>query len=1019
MATAITITDHPAAGAVFFTDRSGEVFPMLYEDIRSLIQVSKVAYTFAQAQAARHYNINHSQAAQNLAAALQPLNGVFQRPETATPQPAHPINSARTAFQALLQNDDLNQHGAFTKPLPGSTAHFGMFFIPPGEPNTHAQKTSVLDRLVPQAHAVGGLEIMAVGASKMVTQLMRFAVISGVALVVSVIAKYTVLKKRLHKKRGCEHALATGDENAPPLPLNTWGKVSREVKEIGDVYAHSLTVLAQLPGVWFGNTLEHLGDRFAPKLFAGSHSRIRRMLDKSVYFIRDVSRRVPVSAYTFFLGALVLGSVDTVLYYVQLYHLVPSLAQGLGELVPALKSRIEEAYAIGNANTGELNRYAVVQCAISYFTSGAASMSMDLRGQFIDSVKAEVDAELRQQGHDPLDPTLSTRREQLIDQRLEATLVRMGLPGKESFLFDAQSLYNGVLKTLGYDLPQEYQALDEEEKSAYMGLERPGLVIPSVKAALRVARERAERARALGGYDEQATQAAVELQKLSDNLSLLRQFLRQPGVLLRPGTFRQVLNQWRDTKRQLIALTYAGQNTTQMDDSTSSSATATSTLSAQLFRRAFFSFLSGNPAELAPSATIRKNAGPVAVSRALESLISQYSDEWQDLSTRLGEASARMVFVQHHHEEYDRAVDQALLQIEEDRKSLRSGRYTGTHYEPTHDWLGRRQERRILQRANELYLAEAGAPFDAHGFNGQGAPATEWARWHRLYAQAYMQTLGLQADDTALAKGLAEGAQNSASSVANGDANDGIGNDPMTILQSSHRIAARTLEQQLAADPALKAHLDQLPPDQRARYSALLYAQAVVQSYIQQTWFNEGLSPLSTAQPGRLQRLRQTALFRGSPALTRAARVVEALFGDHSYELGLRSALSRSLPGYADFRLSNSRAYRGAFSSAAAYYPFNQYFWGVTLSPAFWALNLMARFTITAPTQYLNRMFRMLGLKPMSNAKNMILFGVIFAFATFWGSIPMQIFSGDFLNAWNTVAHWAQQPFILLRDLFK
>ena len=146
-------------------------------------------------------------------------------------------------------------------------------------------------------------------------------------------------------------------------------------------------------------------------------------------------------------------------------------------------------------------------------------------------------------------------------------------------------------------------------------------------------------------------------------------------------------------------------------------------------------------------------------------------------------------------------------------------------------------------------------------------------------------------------------------------------------------------------------------PRRNAHASCLCFAENTVQTYLSLTAGNESLSPLSPSQPCRLQRLRQHRLVRNSPALTRVTRGIEALFGDNSYRLGAGSVLDRTVPGWADFRLSNSRAYRFAFTGAAAYYPFSSLLWSVTISPAMWALNLISRFTVTAPEQFLNRLF--------------------------------------------------------------
>ena len=193
-------------------------------------------------------------------------------------------------------------------------------------------------------------------------------------------------------------------------------------------------------------------------------------------------------------------------------------------------------------------------------------------------------------------------------------------------------------------------------------------------------------------------------------------------------------------------------------------------------------------------------------------------------------------------------------------------------------------------------------------------------------------------------------------------------------------------------------------PRRNAHASCLCFAENTVQTYLSLTAGNESLSPLSPSQPCRLQRLRQHRLVRNSPALTRVTRGIEALFGDNSYRLGAGSVLDRTVPGWADFRLSNSRAYRFAFTGAAAYYPFSSLLWSVTISPAMWALNLISRFTVTAPEQFLNRLFRMQGMKPMSKISSMVLFGGDLFLRDFLGFHPHADLRQRLLGAWDGIS---------------
>ena len=398
-------------------------------------------------------------------------------------EPGHRRSQHRGAVTLTLAQAQVPPTGATSprvrhKPPPAPGQHrgprhplYGPRFRPPGfdafaslyidtnslHAATPAPWRAVAQRLTnaltPKAAHADITLMTAQAGARMSAQILRFAVVSTLALVASVALKYTVDRKTVKKRRMCEQALSTGDATLPLLPLQPAGRVLREGREIGDVYAHTRTVLYQLPAVWFANHLEFLGSRAATGLASASSRKMRKLLEHTVYFSREISRRIPVSAWTWFMGGLILGGVDTALYYVQLYHLVPAIASGIGEVFPLLRSRIEEAYAVGNPNIEAMNSYTLIACAISYLTSGASTMSTSVQGQMLAATQAEVDEAMKREGLDPEDVQHEADRERRIQAKLDRGLRAMGLPGREAFLFDAQTIWEGITGLLGYRLP--------------------------------------------------------------------------------------------------------------------------------------------------------------------------------------------------------------------------------------------------------------------------------------------------------------------------------------------------------------------------------------------------------------------------------------------------------------------------------------------------------------------------------------------------------------------------------------
>ena len=78
-----------------------------------------------------------------------------------------------------------------------------------------------------------------------------------------------------------------------------------------------------------------------------------------------------------------------------------------------------------------------------------------------------------------------------------------------------------------------------------------------------------------------------------------------------------------------------------------------------------------------------------------------------------------------------------------------------------------------------------------------------------------------------------------------------------------------------------------------------------------------------------------------------------------------------------------------------------------------WTYNLMGRFLTAGPEQTVYLMFYMQGLKPVGKVSTMVAYGFIFSWATFWGRIPMAVFSQDFQRAWNAMGDAVQSVFRL------
>lgn len=251
-------------------------------------------------------------------------------------------------------------------------------------------------------------------------------------------------------------------------PKSIVGKASREIKQIFDVFAHMTTTVFQFTSVNFANAVELFFDRFAPAAASAEHTTIRRFLNNTIYFSRRTVAHIPVNAKTFWLGAIVMGTADTVPVIYQYMVVVPWLCESISPyLNENWQNRIQDAFDPGNQEVRKVIVEDSVRNAIAYLMSGASHFSADSKGQVIEMAEREVDAALRARGLDPQSPDLATERQNLINNKLDVILKLRGLPGQEEFLFDANTVFDQIPRLLGHTSGTLKQDDTERLKSMY------------------------------------------------------------------------------------------------------------------------------------------------------------------------------------------------------------------------------------------------------------------------------------------------------------------------------------------------------------------------------------------------------------------------------------------------------------------------------------------------------------------------------------------------------------------------
>ncbi len=799
------------------------------------------------------------------------------------------------AITFSLKKGDLAQNPSLNSVVvkPGMTAGFGSVFVgidlknPADSLLETADITKQRNSLYYQAfellkQSVGSEKANAMDLSaidpKLQKKLLKVAAVLGIVIVVSIAVKYSKYRDFFKAKADREAALGKPRDTS-------FKKIFGEVRDSVDTYAHSLTLMGQFAGVWFANAIEFTGDRFAPGIMAGKNTLARKFLDKNVYFVRRTYTRTPVNAWSWFMGTIVLGGIDTAFVAYQTYEVIPHIGEMIGNTVPPLKDIATDAFAPGNEKTSIMATNALLWNVAGYATQGAAQFSQELQSQLEDRIRNEVKNELKAKGIDPSDSKNNSTVNEAVDARMEVEMAKMGLPGKDSFMFDAGTFYAGTMALLfGYDVPASALKTNfGKSKENYLGVSRPGLVISSVKKAIADLENKNSIL-----PNQNASQALTILKRTYKHMSWLHNYVLNPRnlvaeILDQKKGFNPLFANLRNVRREMMALTYEGG----------------------------------------------------------QSLIADILPlSWQGSSL---EAQI----------EAGNAFRAALTKIT-DGKFVPSKPYAPINTGKVFQW----QQRKAIRMANDIFMAQTGKAPDLN--------SPDQKAWEIIYRGTMMKVMGLLPDYTS-SKGL-----------------------EATVSADSEEYVRGSL-----ASPELLTYLATLSMEEKNFYVAHLKAQAYANSYVKLTAGFEKIPPIDPGQPGRFQALRQREYVRSSTLLTRLTRGLETLMPNDRYEFGRKAMFERNIPLNYDFKTGNIRTIKRAITLSTAIMAFNWVVWDIHWTVPLWALHLSFSWLINMPAQTLNRTFALQGWKTMGKVSLMVLFGVVWTWATFAGGIPDQLFGSE------------------------
>lgn len=770
---------------------------------------------------------------------------------------------------------------------------------------------------------------------ELVTRLVFVGSVLTGMLATSVVIKYAHpgVRKKLAELRSGEEV------SKNPLKI-----VRREVKETFDVFAAVTTTAAQIASVTFANSLELFLDKFAPAMAAADHGLVRRFLKNTFYFSRDSVRKIPVNSKTFMLGAIVMGGVDTAMVAIQYQVAVPWIAQTVSPYVGEdMQNRIDKTFDPTNPNTKQIALQDTVRNGIVYLQVGASSYSAEARAQEIDAVTREVESEMKARGQDPEDPKYQSEKNRKIEEKINRRLKQKGLPDSSQFLFDMSTVFSTIPKMLGYKAPEELQA-----GQSFLLEQRFGLSKNALKKAIEVAAQWVK---------------ADSSQTSRDALAILEETLNSMSFMKGALKGSSGLAEARRARQQLTILSYEGAIEYAMPYLPETWARQYSPQAAQaasvMFRQALYSYLSKEGDDLLFAN--KKNAekfGQQAKDKALESLKKDHP-EVTDFSNLTADMQFELKL-------------RTQMEINNLARAYAAQESAEKYTPPKQSWYARRQTMRAQKDADkkmEQFLATA-----------QGQVATDeilFAKKQSFFRDALAKQVGLYIEDRDVA--LAQGRE-----------------DYIKMLDFVDKKATEQTESEFKQDQNLARYLEKATEAEKAKLKMFTYANNFFAKYKEATTESEMVRPIDPAQPGRFQRLRQTEIVRNSMFLTRTLRTLESFSDDQPMKLGLKDEVLRNVPFVSDLMSSHKRMLKTILPALSVSYLWNFFVWQVHIPFSSWVVFTMtAAATISAPSQWLNRVFRMNGIKAMDGVLSKIAYGLPYAWVTFAGMFPIMLYSGD------------------------
>lgn len=855
------------------------------------------------------------------------------------------------------------QSGQMPLPLPGTTAGFGLFWTAKSPSKIASAKnhfpkklyTQIQNFILPQANA----DLMEMAGSLLTPDLMNrvsfLMQIMGGAFVGAMGLKYTVYWTKFKEKYPLADVI--NDTNKATgfftLPIRL---MAREAKGIFDVYSHVLSAMINGTAALSINSVEFLLDRYLTSSAGPSNGLVRKIFNNTLGWSRAQIDKLAMNWKTFWLGVGVLGSIDCALVVVQLLFVTPMLleAMGLGAVLAGS--------AVSTMITAE-----IIRNFVGYWMNGSFSYSSEQKYFVQTEVEQMVNNRLRAQGFDPESKEVRGRKEKMIEEMLDKKMTQMGLPSKDEFLFDANTIIKDTTALLGYGVKKETkEKLKDSHGSFLFEKGRQGLVKPTLNKAIETAeRINKENPSVVGEETIQILKEAKSQYGFVWNfiMGTARVFqsdepiVKQRAEEFKGGAGKYLLNFSRDLvkaiSRETIEKTRAIRQALTISSYSGDLKEVVDELpgqwkelgkgknpdayyyAAKLYNSSLASITEGDADLANPSAATKAKYLATA-----EKVIGEQKDA---MATEI----AKIETMVH------------LKKIDKEQAEIKA-------FNP-------QSEQSFIQRNQLTWVRKVTEQEMIRQFGDN----KNWTQedYQKIFSKNLAKKVGLIVEDVENSKFVQE------------------------VYAKANEITADDLKQSTH-----QAYMKELDEMDKAAYQANIFSTHFIDTYVQySTMTDQHLPAESTEQPGRFQSLRKKIVgMKGEKYIRGMIRVAEGFFSDDQYKTGATAYLKRNIPVLPDLwknivRKARTAPYFMMFGYFATYYIWQQqqdygiYLMGLSLFP----------FLNTIGEVY-NRVNRMLGIKPMGDTWSKAKWAFIWSWIGYPLFIPQTLLAGPSKEAFDS-----------------